>query len=469
MSEAVDEAPAVDETVADEVLALDSELIAAIAAALAAGDDDGVRALIEGLHAADLADLLQGLEGDQRRALVPMIAKDFLPDILAELDETVRDAIIEDLGLVETAAAVAEMDTDDAVLVIAELDEADQKRVLESIPGPDRVLLEQALNYPEYSAGRLMQRELVAVPLFWTVGETIDHLRNTAEHESDRLPTDFYDIFVVDPGHRPAGAVPLSRLISARRQVPLAELMQTDLKVLRTDTDQEDVAFLFRQRDLTSAPVIDEGGRLVGVITIDDVVDVIDEEHEDDIMHLGGVSEDDFYRAAADTVRARFAWLFVNLITAILASLVIGQFDATIEQMVALAVLMPIVASMGGNAGTQTLTVAVRALATKELSPVNALRTIGKELLVGLVNGVLFAVIAGGVTWAWFGNPGLAVVIGLAMIVNLVVAGLGGAAVPLVLERFGIDPAVASGVFVTTITDVVGFLAFLGLGTLLLL
>ena len=469
MSEAVDEAPAVDETVADEVLALDSELIAAVAAALAEGDDDGVRALIEGLHAADLADLLQGLEGDQRRALVPMIGKDFLPNILAELDETVRDAIIEDLGLVETAAAVAEMDTDDAVLVIAELDEADQKRVLESIPGPDRVLLEQALTYPEYSAGRLMQRELVAVPLFWTVGETIDHLRSTAEHESDRLPTDFYDIFVVDPGHRPAGAVPLSRLISARRQVPLAELMQTDLKVLRTDTDQEDVAFLFRQRDLTSAPVIDEGGRLVGVITIDDVVDVIDEEHEDDIMHLGGVSEDDFYRAAADTVRARFAWLFVNLITAILASLVIGQFDATIEQMVALAVLMPIVASMGGNAGTQTLTVAVRALATKELSPVNAWRTIGKELLVGLVNGALFAVIAGGVTWAWFGNPGLAVVIGLAMIVNLVVAGLGGAAVPLVLERFGIDPAVASGVFVTTITDVVGFLAFLGLGTLLLL
>jgi magnesium transporter len=307
------------------------------------------------------------------------------------------------------------------------------------------------------------------VPQFWTVGETIDHLRSTAEHEGDRLPTDFYDIFVVDPGHRPVGAVPLSRLISARRQVALPQLMQTDLKVLRTDTDQEDVAFLFRQRDLTSAPVVDEGGRLVGVITIDDVVDVIDEEHEDDIMHLGGVSEDDFYRAAADTVRARFAWLVVNLLTAILASLVIGQFDATIDQMVALAILMPIVASMGGNAGTQTLTVAVRALATKELTPVNALRIIGKETLVGLINGALFAVITGAVTWAWFGQGGLAVVIGLAMIVNLVVAGLGGAVVPLVLERIGIDPAVASSVFVTTLTDVVGFLAFLGLGTLLLL
>lgn len=469
MSETVEEQPVVAETPAGEVLELGSDLIEAVADALRAGDAERVHDLIEGLHAADLADLLQGLERDQRQALVPVISKDFLPDVLAELDETVRDAIIADLGLAETAAAVAEMDTDDAVQVIAELDEDEQKLVLQAIPVPDRVLLEQALTYPEYSAGRLMQRELVAVPLFWSVGETIDHLRNTAEHDSDRLPTDFYDIFVVDPGHRPVGAVPLSRLISARRQVPLAELMQTDLKVLRTDTDQEDVAFLFRQRDLTSAPVIDEGGRLVGVITIDDVVDVIDEEHEDDIMHLGGVSEDDFYRAAADTVRARFAWLFVNLITAILASLVIGQFDGSLEKMVALAVLMPIVASMGGNAGTQTLTVAVRALATKDLNPVNAMRIIGKELLVGLVNGVLFAIITGAIAWAWFGDPGLALVIGLAMIINLFVAGLGGAAVPLVLERLGIDPAVASGVFVTTLTDVIGFLAFLGLGTLLLL
>jgi magnesium transporter len=451
------------------LLTPDPLLIQAVAAALAAADGERVQALTAALHAADLADLLQSLEEDQRLALVRVIAKDFLPDVLAELDETVRDQVIAELGPAETAAAVADMDTDDALNVIAELDEDEQKLVLEAIPVPDRVLIEQALTYPEYSAGRLMQRELVAVPEFWSVGETIDHLRRTAEEDADRLPTDFYDIFVVDPAHRPVGAVPLSRLLRARRSVAVSDLKRQDLKVIRTDADQEDVAFLFRQRDLTSAPVVDDGGRLVGVITIDDVVDVIDEEHEDDIMHLGGVSEDDFYRAAVGTVHSRFAWLTVNLITAILASLVIGLFDATIEQMVALAVLMPIVASMGGNAGTQTLTVAVRAIATKQLTALNALRTIGKEVLVGAINGVLFAVISGIVTWVWFGDLGLAAVIALAMIANLIVAGLGGAVVPLILDRLRIDPAVASGVFVTTLTDVVGFFVFLGLGSWVLL
>jgi magnesium transporter len=448
---------------------LEPERVDAIVEAVDATDAARIRRLIDPLHAADLADLLQGFDPDRRRLVTPLIRRDFLPDVLAELDETVRDSIIAELGPTETAAAVADMDTDDALLVLADLDEDEQQAVLQSIPPPDRALLEQALNYPEYSAGRLMQRELVAVPVFWSVGETIDHLRRTAEDDPDRLPEDFYDIFVVDPAHRPLGTLALSRLLRARRGVPLTELMRTDMKVIRTDTDQEEVAFAFRQRDLTSAPVVDEGGRLVGVITIDDVVDVIDEEHEDDIMHLGGVREDDFYRAAADTVRSRFTWLLVNLGTAILASLVIGMFDATLEQMVALAVLMPIVASMGGNAGTQTLTVAVRALAAKELTPTNAARVIGKELLVGAVNGVLFAVITGAVAWAWFGDPLLAVVIGLAMIINLVVAGLGGAIIPLVLERRKVDPAVASGVFLTTLTDVVGFFAFLGLGSWLLL
>jgi magnesium transporter len=451
------------------LVTLDPLLIQAVADALAEADGAKVHALIAALHAADLADLAQSLEGEQRGALVRAIARDFLPDVLAELDETVRDQVIAELGPVETAAAVADMDTDDALNVIAELDEDEQKLVLDAIPIPDRVLIQQALTYPEYSAGRLMQRELVAVPEFWSVGETIDHLRRTAEEDADRLPTDFYDIFMVDPAHRPVGAVPLSRLLRARRSIALAELKRSDMKVIRTDADQEDVAFLFRQRDLTSAPVVDEGNRLVGVVTIDDVVDVIDEEHEDDIMHLGGVSEDDFYRAAVSTARARFAWLTVNLMTAILASLVIGMFDATIEQMVALAVLMPIVASMGGNAGTQTLTVAVRAIATKQLTTLNALRTVGKEGLVGCINGALFALISAGVTWIWFGNSGLALVIGLAMIANLIVAALGGAVVPLLLDRFKIDPAVASGVFVTTLTDVVGFFAFLGLGSWMLM
>lgn len=448
---------------------LDASIVETVVAALEDGDTDAVARLIEPIHAADTADLLESLDSDQRRLLLSVIGKDLQPTVLPELDDTVRDEIIAELGLAETAAAVADLETDDALLVISDLDEEDQKRVLDAMPPPDRALIAQALTYPEYSAGRLMQRELVALPLFWSVGETIDHLRQTAERDPDLLPTDFYDVFVVDPKHRPVGSISLSRLIRARRQVALSELMQTDLKVLRTTTDQEDVAFLFRQRDLTSAPVVDEGGRLVGVVTIDDVVDVIDEEHEDDIMHLGGVSEDDFYRASFATARARFTWLLVNLGTAVLASLVIGLFDATIEQMVALAVLMPIVASMGGNAGTQTLTVAVRALATKQLTPTNAWRVISKETMVGFVNGIIFAIITGAVAWLWFNSIGLGVVIGLAMIVNLLVAGLSGVVIPIILERCDIDPAVASSVFLTTLTDVIGFFAFLGLGTWLLL
>jgi len=433
------------------------------------GDADGVRKLIESLHAADLADLIQDLDRADRRAVVPLIARDLLPEVLAELDETVRDEIIDTLGVTETAAAVADMEIDDALHVISDLDEEDQQRVLEAIPDPDRVLIDQGLSFPDFSAGRLMQREMVALPTFWTVGDTIDYLRATAEESPDTLPTLFYDLYVVDPGHRPVGAIALSRLLTARRVMPLTELMQTELKRIPTGMEQSEVAFLFRQRDLTSAPVVDAGGRLVGVITIDDVVDVIEEEHEDEVMHLGGVHTDDLYSATFDTARSRFTWLLVNLATAIVASLVIGLFDATIEQMVALAVLMPIVASMGGNAGTQTLTVAVRALATKELTSANAARVVGKELLVGGVNGVLFAVITGAVAWVWFENGALAAIIGLAMIINLIIAGLAGAVIPIVLDRAGVDPAIASSVFLTTVTDVVGFFAFLGLATWLLL
>ncbi|MCU0839077.1 MAG: magnesium transporter [Rhodospirillales bacterium] len=448
---------------------IDPFVVAATRLAIEAGDMEAVRARIEPLHAADLADLIQDLDRADRRAVIPLIAKDLLPAVLAELDETVRDEVIEALGVSETAAAVADMEIDDALHVISELDEEDQQRVLDAIPEPDRVLIEQGLSYPDFSAGRLMQREMVAVPTFWTVGDTIDHLRWTAEESPDTLPTLFYDLYVVDPGHRPVGAIALSRLLTARRAVALTDLMQTELKRIPTDMAQRDVAFLFRQRDLTSAPVVDDGGRLVGVITIDDVVDVIEEEHEDEVMHLGGVRYDDLYSATFDTARSRFTWLLVNLVTAIIASLVIGLFDATIEQMVALAVLMPIVASMGGNAGTQSLTVAVRALATKELTAANAGRVVGKELLVGSINGVLFAVVTGAVTWVWFGDGALAAIIGMAMVINLIVAGLSGAVIPIVLDRLNIDPAIASSVFLTTVTDVVGFFAFLGLATWLLL
>jgi len=437
--------------------------------ALAAGDGARVKELIAPLHYADVADLLEHLSAEERHALIDVIRDDFDAEILSELDETVRDEIIEWLGIADVAAAVAELESDDAVQIIEELDEAEQRKVLEAIPAGERTLIEEGLAYPEDSAGRLMQRELVTVPSFWNVGQTIDFMRHSADQEDNALPAVFYDIFVVDPAHKPVGAVPLSRLLRTRRPVPVTEIMDAEMKLIPVETDQEDVAFLFRQRDLVSAPVVDDSGRLVGAITIDDVVDVIHEELEEDIMRMGGVREDDLYSAAVDTTRARFSWLVVNLATAILASLVIGFFQGTIEQMVALAVLMPIVASMGGNAGTQTMTVAVRALAMKELTRTNTMRVIGKELLVGGFNGILFAALTGVVAWVWFGSPALGVVIALAMIINMVVAGLAGTTIPLVLERAGIDPAVASGVVLTTITDVVGFFAFLGLAALILL
>ena len=384
---------------------------------LVSGDEAGVRTLMAELHPADAADLLERLGADERARVVEILRSDFDPEILSELNETVRDHVVECLGVENVAAVIAGMESDDALEVVEELDEDEQQQVLDAIPAGDRTLIEEGLSYPEDSAGRLMQREVVTVAEFWNVGETIDFLRQSADKDeqegADTLPAQFYDLFVVDPSHKPVGTVPLSRVLSARRQVPIPDIMETKMKVLGVATDQEDVAFVFRQRDLVSAPVVDDAGRLVGAITIDDVVDVIDEEHEEDIMRLGGVSEDDLYDATVDTTRARFSWLLINLGTAVMASLVIGLFDATLEQMVALAILMPIVASMGGNAGTQTLTVAVRALAMKELTPTNAVRVIGKEALVGAFNGFLFAGIIGFVTWIWFGDQALCVVIGL--------------------------------------------------------
>ncbi|HEX9702937.1 MAG TPA: magnesium transporter [Rhodospirillales bacterium] len=453
----------------DQVYALAPADEQAVVAALLANDDRAVREIVQGLHYADFADLLERLSPEDRGRVVDLVRDDFPAGVLSELDETVRDDVIEHLGVDDLAAALVELDSDDALEVVEEMPAAEQQQVLEAIPAGERTLIEEGLTYPEESAGRLMQREVMTVPSHWSVGETIDFMRASADGESSTLPEQFYDIFVIDPARRPLGAVPLSRLLRTRRPVAITDIMDTDMKVLPVTTDQEEVAFVFRQRDLVSAPVVDDAGRLVGAITVDDVVDVIHEENEEDILLLGGVKEDDLYDATLDTTRARFAWLLVNLGTAVLASLVIGLFDATIQQMVALAILMPIVASMGGNAGTQTLTVTVRALAMKELTPTNAARVIGKEVLVGSLNGALFAVIIGVVTWFWFGDPLLGGVIGMAMVANLVVAGLAGSMIPLMLDRMGVDPAVASAVFLTTVTDVVGFFVFLGLAALVLL
>ena len=446
-----------------DLYGLTPALIGAIEAALDDADLDQVEALVVPLHAADMADLLEMVTGDERRLIVDVLRPGVDPEILVELDETVRDEIVEMLSTDELAAAVSELDSDDAMYLVEDLDEDEQRELLAAVPDADRAALEEGLAYPENSAGRLMQRELVAVPGYWTVGQLIDHLRS-----ADDLPDEFYDIFVIDPRRVPTGLVPLSRAMRTKRPVLVRDIMEAEIKVVQAAMDQEDVAYAFQQYDLVSAPVVDAGGRLIGVITVDDVVEVIEEEAEEDILRLGGVSETDIHEPAWRTTRRRFTWLLVNLATAIAASLVIGLFDASIEQMVALAVLMPIVASMGGNAGTQTLTVTVRALATKDVSPANAVRLVGKEGLVGLANGVVFAAITGAVAVVWFGDARLAGVIAAAMVVNMAVAGLAGILVPLGLDRIGVDPAIAATVLLSAITDVVGFFVFLGLAVLVL-
>lgn len=457
-----DEAPPVDST-EDGSYRISPDIVHAVEAALDRGQP--VDELIAPLHAADVADLFEELGGEDRRLLAHTLRGRLDPEILTDLDEAVRTEIVEVLGSTEIASAITELESDDALDVIEDLEDHHRAAVLRQLSPSDRALIEEALNWPEESAGRLMQRDLVTVPSDWSVGGTIDYMRARAAH----LPRDFYDIFVVDGARKPVGFVPLSRLMRNRRPVVISDIMHTEMHAIPLEMDQEDVALFFRQYAMVSAPVVDGEGQLVGVITIDDIVDVIHDEHEEDLMHLGGVAVDDFYRDILDTTRSRFSWLLVNLGTAIIASVAIGFFDAAIEQVVALAILMPIVASMGGNAGTQTMTVAVRAMAMKELTPANAMRIVGKEIVVGGINGILFAILAGVITWVWFGSPVLGAIIGLAMIINLIAAAFSGVAIPLLLERTGVDPAIASAVILTTVTDVIGFVAFLGLAAVTLL
>ncbi len=444
---------------------LTSDFVTAVNLALDQNETDQAIGLAQSLHYADLADLLENLSHVQREELVEALRSDFDPHVLAELDDTVRDRVIAQLGISHVAEAVAGLEIDDALDVVEELDADEQLEILEALPAIERTLIKQGLSYPEDSAGRLMQRDAVAVPSHWTVGQAIDYMRDTKN-----LPTDFFDLFLVDPLHNPVGTVPLSRVLRTERQINLTDIMRKQIKIVPVEMDQEEVAFLFRQRDLISAPVVDSDNKLVGVITVDDIVDVIHEEHEEDIMRLAGVGEeDDLYAAVIDTMKSRFTWLLIHLCAAIVAAYVISFFAGTIEEMVALAILMPIVAAMGGTASVQTLTVAVRAIAMKELTMSNAYRTIGKEVAVGVLNGIIFAVLIGAVAWGWFGNPALGGVIGLAIVINLIVAGFAGSALPILLQRMGFDPAVASSAFLTSITDVVGFYVFLGLAASLLL
>ena len=468
MAEATDVAQAADASwldrhpMRDENGGIRHEFVAEIARAVQADDAAFLRAIVAELHEADLGDLIEALEPDDRVSLVELTGADFDFSALNEVDDFVREEILEELEPETVAEGVRELESDDAVELLEGLDEKDQEEILEKLPPSERDALERSLDYPENSAGRRMQTEFIAVPPDWTVGQAIDYMRDTPD-----LPDRFYEIYAVDGAQRWQGAVSLDTLLRSRRPVPLAELIDEDRRRVSVMDDQEEVARLFGKYNLVAAPVVDTENRLVGVITIDDVVDVIEEEADEDLKALGGVTSGEELSDNVWTIaKGRFNWLLVNLATAFLASSVLGLFEGQLEQMVALAVLAPIVASQGGNAATQTMTVAVRALATRELGSHNAYRVVMREGLVGLVNGLAFAVITGVAAVAWFKMPGLGVVIGLAMLCNLIAGALGGILIPMVLERVRADPAVASGTFVTTITDVVGFFSFLGIATL---
>ena len=449
----------------EDAYALDRKTVTAILYAVDVDDRDKLVELMEPLHPADIADLLEQINSYDRARLIRLYDKEFDGDILSELDEAVREEVINVLNPDVLAEAVRDMESDDVVDLLEDLEEPQQETILDALEDSERIAAEQALAYPENSAGRLMQREVVMAPEHWTVGQAIDFMR-----ANDDLPEQFYHIILVDPRMKPIAQVTLGRLMATRREVPLHDITEEEFHIIPVDQDEEDVAYAFNQYHLISAPVVDTDGRLVGVITIDDAMVVLDEEYEEDMLRLAGVSdESSISDSVAATSKRRLPWLAVNLCTAICASLVISQFEGAIDQLVALAILMPIVASMGGNAGTQSLTVAVRALATRDLTGSNVLRVIRRELLVGLLNGLCFAIVLGTVGMMWFDSAMLGVVIGCALVVNMIIAGFVGTVVPVVLDRLGADPALASGTFVTTTTDVMGFFLFLGLASVVLL
>lgn len=439
-----------------------AHFLSVVAETIAQSDAQRLRLLTEDLHEADLGALIEALPHDDRPRLVELLGRDFDFTALTEIDDAIREDILDELEPGAVAEGVKELDSDDAIAILEDLDAEDRAEVLEQLPASERIELKRLLDYPEGSAGRLMQTDVIVAPPYWTVGQAIDFMRDTPD-----LPDTFYEIFVVDHDQKLRGAVFLDRLLRTKRPVRLDEILADDVRQISATEDEREVALLFQRYNLVSAPVVDADGRLVGVLMHDDVLDIVEEQVDEDLRALGGVHADE---ELSDNVlfiaRSRFAWLFVNLLTAFIASMVLKGFENELQKMVALAVLAPIVASQGGNAATQTMTVAVRALATRDLSPSNRARVIGRELLVGLLNGFAFALITGGIAWVWFQTIDLGVVIGIAMVINLVAAALAGILIPIAIDRFEADPAVASGPFVTTVTDIVGFFAFLGVATL---
>lgn len=444
----------------DEEDRLTPEFVARIVAFVEAGDEEAVRDAVAPLHPADIADLFELAPTDARRPLASALAERLDGEVLSEMNEWVRDELIDALNPQEVAEIAAQLDTDDAVAIIEEMDDEDQRAVLRALEPDDRAAIEEALSFPEESAGRLMQRDLIAVPEHWTVGDVLDYLRRNED-----LTTDFWEIFVVDGRHHPIGTCALSWILRTPRGIAIADVMQREQTLIPVDMDQEEVALKFQKYALISAAVVDGSGRLVGMITVDDIVHIIQEEAGEDILKLSGAGEGDINEPVFDSYRSRVRWLLANLLTALVASSIIAMFEGTIAQMVALATLMPIVAGVGGNAGTQTMAVTVRALATNQLTGSNMVRSVTRELRVALLNGATIALVIGTGVSIVFQNMALGGVIACAMLANIVIAGLAGVLVPLTLDRFDADPAVASSVFVTMTTDSMGFLAFLGLAT----
>ena len=454
-------APHAESNAIDEEDRLRPEFVDRVLDAVEAGDDETARALVEPPHPADVADLIELAARDKREGLVKALAGIVGPDVLAELNEHVREALIDEMEPQQVADIAGQLETDDAVALIEDLDKDEQQAVLRAMEPDDRAAVEEALGYPEESAGRLMQREVCSVPEHWQVGQVIDYLRSEPE-----LPTDFWEVFVVDTAHHPVGTCKLSTILRTPRGTPVTAIMAREQTLIPVDMDQEDVALRFQKYALVSAAVTDSAGRLVGMITVDDVVHIISEEAGEDVLLLSGVGDEgDINEPVTDSYKSRVRWLVANLLTALVAATVISQFEESIAKMAILAALMPIVAGVGGNAGTQTLAVTVRAIATNQLTGSNRWRAVGREIRVAMLNGITIAVLLGAGVAIVLGSPALGAVIAAAMLINIIVAGFAGVLIPLTLERFGADPAVASSVFVTMFTDSIGFLAFLGLAT----
>jgi len=460
MSESEPVAAAPETAIMDDEDRLLPDFVERVLDAVDAGDNETARALVEPLHPADIADLIELAARDEREGLVKALAGIVDADVYAELNEHVRETLIDEMAPEQVADLAGQLDTDDAVSIIEDLDHAEQQAVLERMEPDDRAAVEEALTYPEETAGRLMQRDLIAVPEHWKVGQLIDYMRST-----DELATDFWEVFVVSADHHPVGTCRLSTILRTPRTAMVRNIMIDDQTLIPVDMDQEEVALRFQKYALISAAVVDGSGRLVGMITVDDVVHIIQEEAGEDVLLLSGAGEGDINEPIVDTYKSRVRWLAANLMTALVAATVIRFFEHSIERLAILAVLMPIVAGVGGNAGTQTLAVTVRAIATNQLTGSNRWRAVGRELRVALLNGLTIAVLVGLGVLVILGSPQLGAVIAAAMLFNIIVAGLAGVLVPLALERAGTDPAVASSVFVTMVTDSVGFLAFLGLAT----